>query len=82
MDETAELSAADALLVEANSNQVYELPQDQLSHQLMSTPIHELPAEVVERELDASSRSCQECEREEERPRGARVDSGSPLSGQ
>lgn len=79
MDETAELSAADALIAEANSKQVYEMPQDQLSHQLMSTPIHELPAEMVERELEASPKAHEDCEEVEERPRGARVDQGSAL---
>lgn len=49
----AELGADTTLLTEADSGQVHELHQEQMPHQLMSTQVYELPAEMVERELDA-----------------------------
>lgn len=56
-DEAAELEAKVAYLPEANSTPIHELQDGKLRHQLMSMPVYELPAERVERELDAGPRA-------------------------
>lgn len=50
-----ELEESALIPPEANSNPVHELPQDQLTHQLMSKTIYELPGDRVERELEANA---------------------------
>lgn len=55
--EAIELSGVGSLLAEANSTPVHEMHQDSPRQQLMSTPIYEMPGEMVERELDASARA-------------------------
>jgi hypothetical protein len=55
--QATELTGVGALLAEANSTPLHELPPETSHQQLMSTPIYELPGEIVERELDASARA-------------------------
>lgn len=52
-----ELSGIGTPVAEAYSVPVHELPQDSPRQQLMSTPLYELPGEIVERELDAAAKS-------------------------
>lgn len=55
--EAIELPGVGSLLAEANSTPVHELHQESPRQQLMSTPIYEMPGDMVERELDASARA-------------------------
>ena len=52
----SELSDTGTVVAEANSDPIHELHQDPLQHQLMSTPIYELPGAAVEQELDTGRR--------------------------
>jgi hypothetical protein len=51
--DASELSGMSTMPAEAHSVQIHELHQDSPRHQLMSTPIYELPGATVGQELDA-----------------------------
>jgi hypothetical protein len=54
--DASELSGMSTMPAEAHSVQIHELHQDSPRHQLMSTPVYELPGATVGQELDASPR--------------------------
>ena len=54
--EVSELSDTGSRVAEASSVPIHELHHDPLRHQLMSTPIYELPGAAVEQELDTGRR--------------------------
>lgn len=54
--DASELSGMSTMPAEAHSVPIHEMHQDSPRHQLMSTPVYELPGATVGQELDASPR--------------------------